>query len=114
MKLGLEDLVKQIKAEDQKMQLISKPFGGYRNVLEIDDIYFEDPMVSDDIKKSLKITKKEEDLSVKFNTVATAMGMHKDTRWGRAAIILVGIWTLYTSLVCFQKPDFLNVSSSFD
>jgi len=32
------------------MQLISKPFGGYKNILEIDDIHFDDALVSKDVK----------------------------------------------------------------
>ena len=32
------------------------------------------------------------------------------TRWGRVAIIAFACWCIATSFVCFQKPDFLNVS----
>lgn len=37
------------------------------------------------------------------------MGM-KDTRWARLTIIMYGIFALGTSFICFQKPDFLNLT----
>ena len=89
--------------------LISKPFGGYKNILEIDDIHFEDAFLSKDMKSYLKVSKREEDMSLAFNMVASKVGM-KDTRWARVTIIMFGIWTMCTSIVCFQKADFLNVS----
>lgn len=36
------DLIKEIRQQDKKLQVIAKPFGGYRNILEIDDVHFED------------------------------------------------------------------------
>ena len=91
------------------MALISKPFGGYKNILEIDDIHFEDAFLSKNMKEYLKVSKREEDLSLAFNMVASKVGM-KDTRWARVTIIMFFIWTMCTSIVCFQKADFLNVS----
>jgi len=41
-----EELVTEIKQQDKKLQLIAKPFGGYRNIIDIDDINFEDAYVS--------------------------------------------------------------------
>ncbi len=40
-----EGLVNEVKSQDRKLQLIAKPFGGYRNIIDIDDIYFEDAYV---------------------------------------------------------------------
>ena len=37
------------------------------------------------------------------------MGL-RDTQWGRLAIIMFSIWCLSTCFVCFQKPDFLNLT----
>jgi|DEB0MinimDraft_12_1074336.scaffolds.fasta_scaffold54845_3 hypothetical protein len=51
-----DDLINEIKSQDLKMQLISKPFGGYRNILEIDDIHFDDPIVSHETKEFLKVS----------------------------------------------------------
>lgn len=45
MKREREALVHEIKQQDKKLQLIAKPFGGYRNIIDIDDIYFEDAYV---------------------------------------------------------------------
>ena len=45
MKSERDDLINEIKHMDQKMQLICKPFGGYRNILNVDDLYFEDDMM---------------------------------------------------------------------
>lgn len=109
MKAERDDLIEEIRAQDKKMQIITKPFGGYRNILEIDDIHFEDAFVSKDVKEFLKVSDKELALNIKFNMVTGSIGM-KNTRWGRLTIILFGLWTIATSLVCFQKPDFLNVS----
>jgi hypothetical protein len=46
-------LIDEIRSQDKKMQLISKPFGGYKNVLEIDDIYFEDEYMPSNVKNLL-------------------------------------------------------------
>ena len=110
MKAERDDLIVEIKHMDQKMQLICKPFGGYKNILNIDDLYFEDDMMPGQVKEYLQVTEREKRISVKFNLMANAMGL-KDTRWGRATIILFVIWTLCTSWICFEKPDFLNVSN---
>lgn len=59
MKAEKEDLIEEIRAQDKKMQIISKPFGGYRNILEIDDIHFEDAFLTKDMKDFLKVTEKE-------------------------------------------------------
>ena len=52
MKAEKEDLIEEIRAQDKKMQIISKPFGGYRNILEIDDLHFEDAFLTKDMKES--------------------------------------------------------------
>jgi hypothetical protein len=44
------ELIKEIRDQDRKLQIITKPFGGYRNVLEIEDIYFEDQYLPDNLK----------------------------------------------------------------
>ena len=89
--------------------MIAKPFGGYRNIISIDDIYFEDPYVSQDVKQFLKVGPYEEKMNVKFNEVAGNIGL-RNTEWGKATIYMFGFWTIGTSFVCFEKPDFLNVS----
>tara|TARA_B110000285_G_scaffold209387_1_gene250332 strand:+ start:322 stop:468 length:147 start_codon:yes stop_codon:yes gene_type:complete len=40
------DLINEIREQDKKLQVICKPFGGYRNIVEIDDIHFEDGFLS--------------------------------------------------------------------
>ena len=50
------DLIKEIRQQDKKLQVIAKPFGGYRNILEIDDIHFEDWLVTPEMKAMLKVT----------------------------------------------------------
>jgi len=100
MKAEKEDLIEEIRAQDKKMQIISKPFGGYRNILEIDDIHFEDAFLTNDMKEFLKVSDKEQEYNIKFNMVANSMGM-KNTRWGRLTIILFGMWSIATSFVCF-------------
>jgi hypothetical protein len=52
------------------------------------------------MKEFLKVSDKEQEYNIKFNMVTTSMGM-KNTRWGRLTIILFGLWTVATSLVCF-------------
>jgi hypothetical protein len=47
------DLIKEIKQQDKKLQHIAKPFGGYRNILEIDDVHFEDGFLDPEMKKKL-------------------------------------------------------------
>jgi hypothetical protein len=41
----------------------------------------------------------------------STMGLGKDTKWAKAAIYMFGFWTIVTCFVCFEKPDFLNVSA---
>ena len=41
----------------------------------------------------------------------SGMGLGKDTKWAKAAIYMFGLWTIVTCFVCFEKPDFLNVSA---
>lgn len=89
--------------------MISKPFGGYNNILEIDDIHLEDPILPHSTKELLKVSYAEERLNLKFNSVVGAFGM-QNTRWGRLAIVLFLLWTMCTSIVCFMKPDFLNLT----
>ena len=50
MKQERDDLVEEIKQQDKKLQFIAKPFGGYRNIIAIDDIYFEDAYIGQDVK----------------------------------------------------------------
>ena len=45
--------------------------------------------------------------------MAGSVGL-RDTKWGKAAIYMFGLWTIGTSFVCFEKPDFLNVSFFFE
>jgi hypothetical protein len=57
----------------------------------------------------LKVGPYEEKMNVKFNEVAGNIGL-RNTQWGKATIYMFGLWTIGTSFVCFEKPDFLNVS----
>lgn len=104
-----DDLVEEIKQQDKKLQLIAKPFGGYRNIVAIDDIFFEDAYIPQGVKTFLKVGTYEQQMNVKFNEVTTNMGL-RNTEWGKATIYMFGLWTIGTSFVCFEKPDFLNVS----
>jgi hypothetical protein len=106
-----DDLVEEIKQQDKKLQLIAKPFGGYRNIVAIDDIFFEDAYIPAGVKHFLKVGAFEEKLNVKFNNVTGRMGL-RNTQWGKATIYMFGMWTIGTSFVCFEKPDFLNVSKT--
>ena len=36
----------------------------------------------------------------------------RDTRWANCAIYLFAAWTAATCIVCFEKADFLNVSTN--
>lgn len=109
MKIEKETLVQEIKVNDKKLRLISDPFGGYRNVLEVDDIHFEDAVITPDIKAKLKVSAGEEAVNQKFNAITNNLGM-KNTRWGRLTITMFGIWSILTSITCFQKADFLNLT----
>ena len=62
-----EALIKEMKNFDSRMQLISKPFGGYRNIIELDDVHFEDPFLTKDAKEWLKVSSKEESVNIYFN-----------------------------------------------
>ena len=42
-------------------------------------------------------------------TGGTVLGMH-NTRWGRAAILMFGLWAVLTTYVCFERADFLNLT----
>ena len=70
-----DDLVEEIKQQDKKLQYIAKPFGGYRNIIAIDDIFFEDAYVPQGVKQFLKVGAFEEKMNVKFNTVTGSMGL---------------------------------------
>ena len=48
-------------------------------------------------------------MNVKFNILTGNMGL-KDTKWAQTSIYLFGVWTLLTAIVCFEKPDFLNLT----
>ena len=94
------DLIKEIRQQDKKLQIIAKPFGGYRNILEIDDVHFEDGFIDSDMKKKLQVTQREQDLNVQFNMVAGNLGL-RNTRWARLTIIMFGLWTILTGICCF-------------
>lgn len=109
MKDEREDLIREIRNQDKKLQLIARPFGAYINIIDVDDVHFEDRYLSTQFKQKLAVSQFEEALSLKFNLVVAKMGF-RDTQWGRLAIIMFAIWCLCTCFVCFQKPDFLNLT----
>lgn len=90
--------------------LIAKPFGGYINILEVDDLYFEDSMMPNAAKELLKVNEWEERMNQRFNMMGGSVVGMKDTRWGRAAIFMFGFWALSTTYVMFERPDCINVS----
>ena len=102
-------LIEAIKEYESKLKLICAAFGGYVNIIDIDDVHFEDPMMPPTVKSALQVTSFEEKLNQRFNLLGGTAGM-RDTKWGRAGIILFGLWTALTCVVCFEKADFLNVS----
>lgn len=104
-----DDLIREIRNQDKKLQLIAKPFGAYINIVDIDDVHFEDAFLSNNVKQKLAVSPYEEALSLRFNLVVSRMGF-RDTQWGRLAIIMFAIWCVCTCFVCFQKPDFLNLT----
>ena len=110
MKTEREDLIGEVRHQHKKLNMIAKPFGGYINIIDVDDIHFEDEMMPSGIKKTLAVSEFEEKLNQQFNMVGGSLGL-RETRWGRAAILLFAIWTVFTALVCFGKPDYLNVST---
>lgn len=89
--------------------MIAKPFGGYRNIIAIDDLYFEDAYIPQNVKEFLKVRHFEEKMNQRFNLTMSRFGW-KDTRWGRCAIFMFGLWTILTSFACFEKVDFLNLT----
>lgn len=95
-----DDLIREIRNQDKKLQLIAKPFGAYINIVDIDDVHFEDKFLSTDVKQKLAVSQFEEALSLKFNLVVSRMGF-RDTQWGRLAIIMFAVWCLCTCFVCF-------------
>lgn len=103
------DLIEEISNQHKKLSLITKKFGAYINIVDIDDTHFEDQFLSRRFKERLQVTHKEEALSNKYNIILAKMGF-RDTKWGRVSIIMFAIWTLFTCFICFEKADFLNVS----
>ena len=64
MKAERADLISEIREQDKKLAVISKPFGGYRNIVEIDDIHFEDGFLSPEHKQRLAVSDREQKLNV--------------------------------------------------
>jgi hypothetical protein len=62
-----------------------------------------------EVKDMLQVRPFEEKMNLHFNIVTSKMGM-KETKWGAIALYMFLLWALLTCLVCFEKPDFLNVS----
>ena len=94
------DLIREIKNQDKKLQLIARPFGAYINIIDIDDVHFEDKYLSSNMKQKLAVSSLEEKMSLQFNMMVAKMGF-RDTQWGRLAIIMFAIWCLCTCFVCF-------------
>lgn len=103
------DLIEEISNQHKKLSLITKKFGAYINIVDIDDTHFEDQFLSRRFKERLQVTHKEEALSNKYNIILAKMGF-RDTKWGRVSIIMFAIWTLFTCFICFEKADFLNLT----
>jgi len=57
----------------------------------------------------MRVGEREEKLKVKFNMIANGLGL-KNTKWARVAIIFYAFWAFLTCFVCFEKPDFLNLT----
>jgi len=93
--------------------VITKPFGAYVNVIDIDDVHFEDAFLSQGMKNKLAVTETEKNINYRFNQITGHMGL-RETPWGKASIIMYAIWTMVTSFICFEKPDFLNVSTQIN
>jgi hypothetical protein len=93
-------LITEMRGYDNKMQLISKPFGGFRNIIELDDVHLEDPFLGDTAKKWLKVSRREEAVNATFNKVTNSIGM-KNARWGRLAIFMFGLWSMMACITCF-------------
>lgn len=73
-------------------------------------MYFEDAYVPQNVKEFLKVRHFEEKVNQRFNLTMSKFGW-KDTRWGRLSIWMFGLWTILTSFCCFEKVDFVNVST---
>jgi hypothetical protein len=58
--------------------LIAKPFGAYINIIDIDDVHFEDKYLSGSVKQKLAVSSFEEKFSLQFNLVVAKMGF-RDT-----------------------------------
>ena len=63
MKMEREDLIGEVRHQYRKLQMIAKPFGGYINIIDVDDIYFEDEMMPQALKSTLAVTEFEEKLN---------------------------------------------------
>lgn len=46
MQVEKAELIDEIKMQHKKMMMICGPFGGFRNILEIDDFYFDDTFLT--------------------------------------------------------------------
>lgn len=75
MRTEREDLIQEIRQQDKRLRALAGPFGGYRNVLNVDDIYFEDNMMTPGLKNYLQVTDKERGMNVKFNEMAAKFGL---------------------------------------
>ena len=111
MRAEREDLINEIRVQDRKLQLLAKPFGGYISVLDVDDVYFDNEMMPTVVKQRLQVTDFEHSLNQRFNLMGGTLGL-RDTRWANCAIYLFAAWTAATCIVCFEKADFLNVSTN--
>lgn len=45
-----KDLINEIRNQDKKLQLIARPFGAYINIIDVDDVHFEDAYLSTTFK----------------------------------------------------------------
>lgn len=93
-------LINEMRTFDKRLQLISKPFGGYKNIIELDDIHLEDPFLTSDAKNWLKVSSGEESFNSLFNKVVNTMGL-KNTKWGKLSIYMFALWSIMTSVTCF-------------
>ena len=59
-----QELIREIRTQDSKLQIIAKPFGAYINIIDIDDIYFDDPYLTPGIKNKLAVSEFENDLNI--------------------------------------------------
>lgn len=63
MEVEREELINEIKDQNRKLELIAKPFGGYINILEVDDIHFDNPNMPASVKQALAVQPFEEKLN---------------------------------------------------